>query len=584
MNRSPIKPEFVLKDVGIEFLDFITTGGEAEIWKVREIEFSKRLLAANLICVLFDERTDAANSQRQTRMQNQEVICWNKVSKCKNIVQYLSAINTVQEIDGKAYLFLGYTMPFAELGDLKKYLANNELKLDGRKELRRFLLNIASGVKFAHDVNVAHQDIKPENILLFQEGASVDPRIMDFGMSLTTDIDAQIGGTPEYMAPERFERGKHFSVEEAKRADIYSLGILFYEIIAGKLPFECNFADDTDRWEKMRHWHLHGNLDLHSVDAAVGRSLSELVGSMTEKLPSKRLELYKVVRQLEKQEQDSIIFQSTLADTFSVVRPDTYRWNPELHRVLGNNLAYCFIHCESPISDLDWLVNNLSQCKIYGYALYRVLGGFDYVLRVWHKRTYREALDQVFHQMQVRLSAKLFRFEVATVKLFKDSKLLAATTPQEALDPIAKSANSTAAAEAEALINKGLASSLLTAPKGQAIRFFVTLKASGRINEWARKALVNQFAELLKGNKKVKQLSMYTGDGDYSLLLKFRLEHFAFLRPVLDSLLTSAELARKDGVNVSFQTFAELDEVAYRESDDGSIVKEASTYFKENSS
>ena len=96
----------------------------------------------------------------------------------------------------------------------------------------------ANALQYAHDQGVVHRDIKPENILLTKEG---QVKIADFGLSRLLGSDNQqdlltgthqVMGTPRYMAPEQLE-GAH---RVDHRADIYSLGVVFYEMLTGELP------------------------------------------------------------------------------------------------------------------------------------------------------------------------------------------------------------------------------------------------------------------------------------------------------------------------------------------------------------
>lgn len=97
---------------------------------------------------------------------------------------------------------------------------------------------LCDALQFAHDQGIVHRDIKPENILMGRDGAV---KIADFGLSrimgndnqqLTLTQTNQILGTPRYMAPEQFD-GSH-NVDH--RADIYSLGVVFYEMLTGEIP------------------------------------------------------------------------------------------------------------------------------------------------------------------------------------------------------------------------------------------------------------------------------------------------------------------------------------------------------------
>jgi len=112
----------------------------------------------------------------------------------------------------------------------------------------RIVPEICEALQFAHDRGVVHRDIKPENVLLDREGRV---KITDFGiakmigpeaetMSLTGGVD--VVGTPHYMAPEQIERPSDVD----HRADIYSLGVVFYELLTGELPLG-RFAAPSQR-------------------------------------------------------------------------------------------------------------------------------------------------------------------------------------------------------------------------------------------------------------------------------------------------------------------------------------------------
>ena len=98
--------------------------------------------------------------------------------------------------------------------------------------------HLCDALQYAHDQGVVHRDIKPENILLTKEG---QVKIADFGLSRLLGSESQqdlltgthqVMGTPRYMAPEQLE-GAH---RVDHRADIYSLGVVFYEMLTGELP------------------------------------------------------------------------------------------------------------------------------------------------------------------------------------------------------------------------------------------------------------------------------------------------------------------------------------------------------------
>ncbi len=123
-------------------------------------------------------------------------------------------------------------MPFVEGGTLRDYLYTREkLTLE---EAGSFLEQIASSLQYAHDHGVMHRDVKPSNILLRLDGHAY---LVDFGLAkaqLAADLQSHAGtmiGTPEYMAPEQ-SNGVH-----DYRSDIYSLGVILYQMLTGHVPF-----------------------------------------------------------------------------------------------------------------------------------------------------------------------------------------------------------------------------------------------------------------------------------------------------------------------------------------------------------
>lgn len=106
-------------------------------------------------------------------------------------------------------------------------------------------LDCARALKYAHDRNVIHRDIKPQNILISNDGKT---KLTDFGIAASQEFDedgltkeGMMMGTPSYISPEQIQDTRTVD----KRADIYSLGVTLYEMVTGKTPYPGNFSPDT---------------------------------------------------------------------------------------------------------------------------------------------------------------------------------------------------------------------------------------------------------------------------------------------------------------------------------------------------
>jgi predicted Ser/Thr protein kinase len=130
------------------------------------------------------------------------------------------------------YYFL--VMEYADGLNLRQILLRGDLK---PREALAIVPQICEGLQYAHETGVIHRDIKPENVLVDRSGRV---KITDFGLakildqagpSVTITGTGQVMGTPQYMAPEQLANS---NVDH--RADIYSLGVVFYELLTGNLP------------------------------------------------------------------------------------------------------------------------------------------------------------------------------------------------------------------------------------------------------------------------------------------------------------------------------------------------------------
>jgi len=149
----------------------------------------------------------------------------------------LNHSNIVKVMDYGEYAGAPYlVMPFIEGGTLKQRLG----KPIPYHEAASLLIPIADALEYAHKKGLIHRDIKPSNILITESG---QPMLSDFGVAKILEPEETLDltvtgmgvGTPEYIAPEQAE-----SKKIDQRVDIYSLGIVLYELATGRKPFEAD--------------------------------------------------------------------------------------------------------------------------------------------------------------------------------------------------------------------------------------------------------------------------------------------------------------------------------------------------------
>jgi serine/threonine protein kinase len=148
---------------------------------------------------------------------------------------------------------------------------DNLLRTDDVVEI---LYKCAKALHYAHGRGVIHRDIKPSNLMLTLDN---DVRIIDFGIALVTDSDVSriegIAGSPSYMSPEQVQAG-----EITSTSDIYSLGVVMYELLTGFRPFRAN------NLSKLLHQIIYATPPpIHTLRAEVPEDVEDIVAKALQK-------------------------------------------------------------------------------------------------------------------------------------------------------------------------------------------------------------------------------------------------------------------------------------------------------------
>jgi serine/threonine protein kinase len=203
----------------LEILELVGRGGMGVVYKARQKRLD-RLVALKILAPKIGQ--DPAFAERFAREARAMAMLGHP---------HIVAVHDFGETDGLYY----FLMEFVDGVNLRRLLDTGKLAPEAALAI---VPQICEALQYAHDHGVVHRDIKPENVLLDKEGRV---KIADFGIAklvgreakdLSLTGEGQIVGTPQYMAPEQIEH----PLQVDHRADLYSLGVVFYQMLTGELP------------------------------------------------------------------------------------------------------------------------------------------------------------------------------------------------------------------------------------------------------------------------------------------------------------------------------------------------------------
>ncbi len=268
-----------------ELLELIGVGGMADIYKARDIT-EDRVVAVKILKTEF-----AASEDFMRRFRNES-----------KAIALLSHPNIVKIYDvGFTEKLQFIVMEYIDGINLSEYISKQGvLKW---KDVVHFTMQILKALQHAHDRGIVHRDIKPQNVMLLADGTI---KVMDFGIArFNRETDKTMSekaiGSVHYISPEQ-ARG---DVTD-ERSDIYSIGIMMYEMLTGKKPF------DGDSPVAIALMHMQSNAKkMSDINNSIPEGLEEITEKAMQKEPSKRYQTAgEMMKDIEEFKQNpSIVFE-----------------------------------------------------------------------------------------------------------------------------------------------------------------------------------------------------------------------------------------------------------------------------------
>jgi serine/threonine protein kinase/Tfp pilus assembly protein PilF len=199
-----------------KIIEKVGEGGMGVVYKARDTKLDR------IVALKFLSKRLLFNEEAKTRFANE--------AKAASALdhQNIATIYEIDEVNDQCFI----SMAYVEGKSLKEMIQERTLSLD---EILNITIQIAEGLNAAHKKGIIHRDIKSDNIMITKDGVV---KIMDFGLAKLKDApgvtaDGTVLGTFQYMSPEQLQGEPPDS-----RSDIFSFGVVMYEMLTGQLPFK----------------------------------------------------------------------------------------------------------------------------------------------------------------------------------------------------------------------------------------------------------------------------------------------------------------------------------------------------------
>src|SRR5579864_1227217 len=266
-NQQPVLESGAILAGRYEILDTLGEGGMGAVYKARDLELD-RMVALKVI------RPELAKHPAIIERFKKELLLSQRVTH-RNVIR----IYDLGEGDGVKFI----TMEFIEGEDLRSLI--HERKKFPPEEAVHIMEQVCLALDAAHQVDVIHRDLKPQNVMREKAGRIL---VMDFGLARTLQGDGmtQTGalvGTMEYMSPEQA-----LAKDLDQRSDIFSAGLIFYELLTGVMPYRA----DSALASLIRRTQERAK-PISDHDSTIPQSLTNIVSKCLEREPAARYQTAK---------------------------------------------------------------------------------------------------------------------------------------------------------------------------------------------------------------------------------------------------------------------------------------------------